>query len=85
MNRDAVKQVVKAIFHRIAPDIDFDLLDLSRPLRDQAEMDSLDFYNVLVAIHQQLGVNVPDSVLIELNHLDALIDYIAAQPGVQAR
>jgi acyl carrier protein len=78
MNRDAVKAEVKNIFHKIAPDIEFDLLDLSQPLRDQVEMDSLDFYNVLVQIHKKLGVNVPDSVLIELNNMDALIDYITA-------
>lgn len=78
MKREAVKDEVKAIFHRIAPDIEFDQLDLSRPLCDQVEMDSLDFYNVLVAIHKKLGVNVPDSVLLELNNLDGLIDYIAA-------
>lgn len=78
MNRDAVKTEVKTIFHKIAPDIEFDQLDLSQPLRDQVEMDSLDFYNVLVQIHKKLGVNVPDSVLIELNNMDALIDYIAA-------
>jgi hypothetical protein len=32
----------------------------------------------LVQIHTRLGVNVPDAVLIELNNLDGLIDYIAA-------
>lgn len=78
MERTAVKTAIKNIFHHVAPDIDFDALDLSRPLRGQVEMDSLDFYNVLVAIHKQLGVNVPDSVLLELNNLDGLIDYVAA-------
>jgi acyl carrier protein len=62
----------------VAPDIEFDALDLSQPLRDQVEMDSMDFYTVLVQVHKQMGVNVPDSVLMELNHLNALIDYIAA-------
>jgi acyl carrier protein len=81
MNRDAVKAEVKDIFHHIAPDIEFDLLDLSRPLRDQVEIDSLDFYNVLVQIHKRLGVNVPDSVLLELNNLDGLLDFICQAKG----
>lgn len=79
MNRETVKTEVRDIFHHIAPDIEFDALDLSRPLRDQVEMDSMDFFNVLVQVHKRLGVNVPDSVLLELNNMDALIDYIAAQ------
>ena len=78
MDRNAVKAAVKNIFHHVAPDIAFDELDLTRPLRDQVEMDSLDFYNVLVAIHKQLGVNVPDSVLLELENLDGLLDYVTA-------
>lgn len=78
MDRTAVKSTIKTIFHHVAPDIEFDALDLSQPLRDQVEMDSMDFYTVLVQIHKQLGVNVPDSVLIDLNHMDALIDYVAA-------
>lgn len=81
MNRDAVKAEVKDIFHHIAPDIEFDELDLSRPLRDQVEIDSLDFYNVLVQIHKRLGVNVPDSVLLELNNLDGLLDFICQAKG----
>lgn len=81
MNRDAVKAEVKDIFHHIAPDIEFDEMDLSRPLRDQVEIDSLDFYNVLVQIHKRLGVNVPDSVLLELNNLDGLLDFICQAKG----
>jgi len=41
-------------------------------------MDSMDFFNVLVQMHKRLGVNVSDSVLLELNNMDALLDYIAA-------
>ncbi len=81
MQREAVTAAVKAIFHRIAPDIEFDALDLSKPLREQVEMDSMDFFNVLVQIHKQLGVNVPDAVLLELNNLNDLIDYIVRMAG----
>lgn len=76
MDRENVLLTLKDIFRHVAPDIDFDTIDLSRPLREQVEMDSLDFYNVVVKIHQQLGVNVPDSVLAELNNLNELVDYI---------
>lgn len=76
--RDAVQAALKDIFHHVAPDIDFDQLDLSRPLRDQVELDSMDFYSILIQIHKKLGVNVPDSLVRELKNPAALIDYIAA-------
>lgn len=78
MKREQVTASLKDIFHHVAPDIDFDQLDLNRPLREQVELDSMDFYTILIQIHQKLGVNVPDGQVRELNNPAALIDYIAA-------
>jgi acyl carrier protein len=73
---DEVRQELKTIFRKIAPEIEFDEIDLDRPLRDQVEIDSLDFYNILVQIEKNLGVNIPESVVIELQDLGKLIRYI---------
>lgn len=78
MSRDTVKSGLKNIFRHVSPDIEFDLVDPALPLRDQVDMDSMDFYNILVMIHRQLGVNVPESVLLDLNTVDELVDYIVA-------
>ncbi len=78
MNRDTVTAEIKDILHHVAPDIEFDQLDLARPINEQVEMDSMDFYTMLVQIHKRTGVNVPDAVLRELKNLNGLIDYIAA-------
>lgn len=58
---------------------DIHLLDLSRPLRDQVDMDSMDFFNLLLQVHKRPGVYVPNPALQELNNMEALIDYIPAQ------
>lgn len=76
MNRETIKNELKDIFHHIAPDIEFEALDLARPLHNQVDMDSMDFYRVLVDIHKRLGVNLPEAVLHELKNLNGLIDYI---------
>lgn len=78
MNRDAVKTEIKDIFHHVAPDIEFDELDLARPLNEQVEMDSIDFYRLLIQIDERMKVNVPDSMLHELKNLNGLIDYVVA-------
>lgn len=81
MNITEVKVRLAKIFHKIAPEIDFDSLDTSRPLRDQIEMDSLDYYRVLVQVDRQLGVFVPDSKLAQFQNLDQLITFISEQPS----
>lgn len=76
MNHDTIKAELKDIFHHVAPDIEFDQLDFSRPLNTQVEMDSMDFYTLLVHVHERMGVNVPDAVLRDLKNINGLIDYI---------
>ena len=77
MNQQEVKSQLKEIFQQIAPEIPFNELDTTRPLRDQAEIDSFDFYQVIVQVAERTGVNVPDSKLAEMKNLDQLIGYVA--------
>lgn len=77
MDRVKVLAELKAIFRKIAPEVDFDSLNLLEPLRDQVEIDSVDFANILVQVHQRVGVNVPDSVMMEIQSLGELVDFIA--------
>jgi acyl carrier protein len=79
MDRVKVLAELKAIFRKIAPEVDFDSLNLLEPLRDQVEIDSVDFANILVQVHQRLGVNVPDSVMMEIQSLGELVDFIASK------
>ena len=77
MNPQEVMSQLKEIFHEIAPEIEFDQLDPLLSFRDQVEIDSYDFYRILVLIHQRMGVNVPDSKVSEFKNISQLINYIS--------
>jgi acyl carrier protein len=81
MKPEEVKSILKKIFSEIAPEINFNNLDTSRPLRDQVDIDSFDFYRIIVMVNQRTGVNVPDSKVIEFRNMDQLIQYISEQPN----
>lgn len=74
-----IKDYFKDIFRQTAPEIIFDDINLKLPLRDQVEIDSLDLYNIVVALQQKTGVYIPDSKLVELTTLSELINYILKQ------
>jgi acyl carrier protein len=74
-----VKSVLTQIFHEVAPEIEFEKIDTARPLRDQAEIDSLDLYHIIVQVAQKTGVNVPDSKLADLKNIDQLVNYVSAK------
>ena len=76
LNNEQVLQVLQQLFRQIAPEINFSEVDLNTALRDQVEIDSYDFYNLLVKVHEQTGVNVPDTELRKLQNLNELVNYI---------
>ena len=51
------------------------------PLRDQLDIDSFDFLNVVIRLHDKLDVDVPEADYQKLATLDAAIDYLASQLG----
>ncbi len=69
--------MLEEIFREVTPEIPFEEIDPTKPLRDQIEIDSYDLYRIIVRIAERTGVNIPDSVLGELKNLDQLLKYVS--------
>jgi acyl carrier protein len=54
-------------------------LQADRPLREQIDLDSMDWLNFLVALHERLQVEIPESDYARLATLDQTVDYLAAK------
>jgi acyl carrier protein len=76
VNRDQLRNIVLEELSAIAPDIDITTLDDRARLRDEYDLDSMDALNLLAALHQRLGVNIPESDYARLHSLQALLDYL---------
>lgn len=63
----------------IAPELEGETLDPDRPLRDQTELDSMDFLNLAIAIHEATGVEIPETDYPKLQSLSDIVDYLAAR------
>lgn len=81
MNREALRAVVVEELGRIAPELDSGALRAERPLREQVDLDSMDWLNFLVALHQRLGVEIPEADYARLGTLDQILDYLAHKAG----
>jgi acyl carrier protein len=79
MEKDAIRTAVLAELRRIAPEVEEDELDAGRPLRDQVDLDSMDWLNFLVALHERLKVEIPESDYARLGTLNQVVDYLAAK------
>lgn len=82
MNEPELKPIVLGALRRVAPEADPNRIDPSESLRDQLDIDSMDFLNFLIAIHEALGVDIPEADYPRLSTLQAILEYLAQKkPG----
>jgi len=77
MEQQDIRAGVIAAIKAIAPEIEDDELVPGQPLRVQVDLDSMDWLNVLVGLHQRFGVDIPESDYGRLDTLDAIVAYLA--------
>lgn len=75
-----IRAAVLAALGGIAPEADLGSLDPGESLREQLDLDSMDFLNFVIAVHKRLGVEIPESDYPKLATLDGAMSYLAA-PG----
>jgi len=75
---DEIRAVVLETLAGIAPEVDPAAVLPDVDLRDQLDIDSMDFLNFVIALHERLGVDIPERDYPKLGTLDAIVDYVAA-------
>jgi acyl carrier protein len=77
MNEALVRADVIAVLRSIAPELEPEALDPARPLRDQIDLDSMDWLNVIVALHERFKVDIPEADYAKLATLADVVAYLA--------
>ena len=76
MDDAQIRREVLEALQGIAPEVEPETLRSDRPLRDEVDLDSMDWLRFLAALHQRLGVNIPEADYQQLTSLDALLAYV---------
>lgn len=76
MTEDQVKQIVIDIINEIAPDEDTTDLKSEVNLRDQMDLDSMDFLDIVMELRKQHGIEVPEEDYPQLASLDSCAEYL---------
>ena len=83
MTRDELRAEVLRVLLQIAPEADPGTLDPLLSLRDQLDIDSMDFLNFAIALHNEFHVDIPESDYRKLMTLDGCVDYLAASSDAE--
>ncbi|NGP08359.1 acyl carrier protein [Rhodococcus sp. 14C212] len=79
--RADIRAAVVAAIADVAPEIEDIELAGDRPLRQQVDLDSMDWLNVLIGLRSSLGVDIPEADYAHLSTLDGLVGYLAQRLG----
>lgn len=79
---DFVRTTVIDVLSGIAPELDAAALRGAEPLREQVDLDSFDFLNVLIALKERLGVEVAEKDYAQVQTLDGLVTYLCEHAAI---
>jgi acyl carrier protein len=75
----AISDALQRVLGRIAPEADLSTLDHAADIRDQLDIDSVDFLNFVLGLHEELGIDVPEADYGKLRSLQGCIAYLSAR------
>ena len=78
MTNGELRETVLRALGEIAPEADPTTLKPDVSFRDQLDIDSMDFLNFAIALHEELGVEIPEADYPKLATLDGCVEYLAA-------
>jgi len=81
VNLDDIRRSIVAVLCDVAPEIEPAKLDPKAELRTSLDLDSMDFLNFVIGLHDALGIDIPEADYRKLSTLDACVAYVEARLG----
>jgi acyl carrier protein len=86
MNSQVIRNEVLRALKGIAPEIEVEQLHTDRLLREEVDLDSMDWLRFIEALNRSLGIAIPETDYRKVDTLDKLIAYLwqKGQSGADA-
>ncbi|MEJ2667133.1 MAG: phosphopantetheine-binding protein [Deinococcales bacterium] len=76
-----LRELVIELLSHIAPEVDAGGIDPDKSIQDQLDIDSIDFLNFIMAVHEKTGIDVPERDYTKVGSLNDCVRYLAAKAG----
>lgn len=64
------------ILSDIVPDEDLSKIEDQKPLREQVELDSMDFLDIVMELRKRYRIHIPEDDYIQLASMDSTVKYL---------
>ena len=82
MSPEHLRSTVLEVLSDVAPELEREKIDPRMALRDQLDLDSMDFLNFVLGLHKAFGVDIPEADYRKIGTLDGCVAYLAARAEV---
>jgi acyl carrier protein len=76
MTREDIKALILEIIKDIDDEADFANLQPDQPLRDQLDLDSMDFLDIVMELRKRHQLQIPEADYPHLASLNSCVDYL---------
>jgi acyl carrier protein len=76
MTRKDIQELILEIIADIDEDADFEGLQADQPLRDQLDLDSMDFLDIVMELRKRYKLQIPEEDYPQLASLDSCVNYL---------
>ena len=77
MNEPEIRLAVIKALRKIAPEANLDQIPADENLRESLDIDSFDFLNLLIGLHEELNIEIPESDYGKLRTMGELVSYLS--------
>lgn len=81
MTRGELEQRLKLAIRRVAPDAEIESITPDTRLREDLEIDSFDFLQLVIGIHDATGIDVPEADYGKLATFGSAVEYLERALG----
>jgi acyl carrier protein len=79
MTEKQIQETVVKLLGTVVPEVDPVTIDPDVDLRDQLDIDSIDFLNLMISIDAELGVDIPERDYAALSSIARMVAYLQAR------
>ncbi len=77
MTNDEIKDLILEIIEEIDDEAEFDDLNPDEPLRDQLDLDSMDFLDIVMELRKRHQLQIPEEDYPQLATLNSCVSYLS--------
>jgi acyl carrier protein len=85
MTRDEIREEILDILRDIAPDEDLSSLDDDVSFREQMELDSMDFLDIVMELRKRHRIQVPEDDYVQLASMNSTVNFLEPMMKDMAR